>query len=270
MPELPEVETVKRGIEKITKQKIIDLVVRNPNLRYKIDPLLKEKIINQYVKQITRRSKYIIIHIDSGYIIIHLGMSGSILLINNPNTITIKKHDHVDIILNDYIIRYNDPRRFGLIKFETCLEKCSLLNNLGVEPLTKDFNTEYLFNKIKKRKTTIKQLIMDNHIVVGIGNIYACESLFLSHILPTRLGSDISISECQILINNIKYILRTAIKLGGSSLRDYKQTNGSMGYFQNIHNVYGRKKQPCKICNTLILDIRIGQRNSFYCPTCQI
>lgn len=269
MPELPEVETVKRGIDKIKKQKVLDLIVRNPKLRYTINPSMKQQILNQQINKITRRSKYLIIELEKGYIIIHLGMSGSILLTTNPTDVAIKKHDHVDIIFNNNILRYNDPRRFGLIMYFDNLDDCFLLNKLGIEPLTNEFNAEYLFNKINKRKTTIKQLIMDNSIVVGVGNIYACESLFLSNISPIRLGNTIHLAECSILVSKIKYILQEAIKLGGSSLRDHKQTNGNMGYFQNIHNVYGRKNQPCKTCKTLIQDIRLGQRNSFYCPNCQ-
>lgn len=271
MPELPEIETVKRGIKALEGNTIDHAIVRNPRLRYEIDPTLPKILAHTTIKSINRRAKYLILNLTknnhSGYLIIHLGMSGSLGITHETN---IKKHDHVDIVFSDgVILRYNDPRRFGCVMYTENLEDHPLLGHLGPEPLTTRFNTSYLLSKLKNKTSTIKQLIMDNTIVVGVGNIYACESLFLSKISPLRLGKDITQSEATLLVKSIKDVLAIAIELGGSSLRDYKQADGSLGYFQNVHNVYGRASKECKVCSSSILEKRLGQRNSFYCNNCQ-
>jgi formamidopyrimidine-DNA glycosylase len=270
VPELPEVETVKIGIKKLCGSTINNVIIRNDSLRYKIIANLGQILHNKQLKEITRRAKYLILHLNSGYLIIHLGMTGSISLID-LNTVAAKisytKHDHLDIIFNSHILRYNDPRRFGCIIYTDDYMTHPLIKNLGVEPLDKIFNPEYLFKRL--RKSAIKPLIMNNHIVVGVGNIYASEALFKAKISPLRQSNTLSLAECQSLVKCIKKILIQAIKLGGSTLRDYKQTDGSLGYFQNSHKVYNKADKPCEVCNSIILEKRLGQRNSFYCPNCQ-
>ncbi len=269
MPELPEVETIKNGILKIIDDKVVDVVIRNSNLRYKINKDLSKFCLNKVVKDIYRRGKYLIIRFNKGNLILHFGMTGSLVFINKKLS-EIKKHDHVDIVFEKFLLRYNDPRRFGFIKYEEEITNCELLNKLGLEPLSDNFTAEYLFDKIKDKKTKIKQLIMNNEIVVGIGNIYACESLFLSCISPLRSGNAISLRQTRKLVECIKNVLNQAILSGGSTLKDYKKVDGTLGYFQINHKVYGKSGKPCTSCNTTISEIRIGQRNTFYCGVCQI
>ena len=268
MPELPEIETIKRGIESLTGQNIINVIIRNDSLRYKISPTLSNDLVGKTIISIKRRAKYLILELTQGYIIIHLGMSGRITLLNNKDT-QIKKHDHFDIVFKNQILRYNDPRRFGLITYTESLLDDKLLKNLGPEPLENDFTPKYLLERLQNKKSAIKKLIMDNQIVVGVGNIYACESLFLSKISPVRSGVSITNTEAELLVKSIKQILNNAIELGGSTLRDYQTADGSLGYFQNIHKVYAKANKPCSECGTIILEQRLGQRNSFYCPKCQ-
>lgn len=268
MPELPEIETIKRGITSLTQQKIRNVIVRHHMLRYLIPDNLEKKLINQTIHQIERRAKYLVFSLDHGFLLLHLGMSGSLTLIRE-NT-AIKKHDHVDIIFtNGNVLRYNDPRRFGAVIYTDDVANHKLLENLGPEPLELEFNAKYLLECIKNKTSSIKQLIMNNHIVVGVGNIYACEALFLSRILPNRRGNSITNAEANLLVSSIKNVLANAIELGGSTLRDYKKSDGTLGYFQNVHNVYGKNQEPCKICGSHIMSMRIGQRNSFFCTTCQ-
>lgn len=269
MPELPEVETVKSGLQKLVGEKIHDIVIRFPRLRYPLDKEQLSKTINAQIKSITRRAKYIIIETTNGYLVCHLGMSGRITVHPLSSAPEVAKHDHFDIIMDNFIIRYNDPRRFGCLIYSDEITKLDMIASLGPEPLENEFTGEYLFNSLKNRKTPIKQLIMDNAIVVGVGNIYACESLFLCEISPLRAGNSITLGECNKLVEIIRQVLQAAIAAGGSSLRDYKNADGELGYFQQSHNVYGRAKQECKKCNENILEVRLGQRNSFYCPSCQ-
>lgn len=268
MPELPEVETVKNGLLILIGATVKDIIIRHPHLRYPLNKRELGQALNQKITALTRRAKYLIMHLENGHLIFHLGMSGRLTL-HTFQSPAIGKHDHVDIICDRFILRYNDQRRFGCILFVQDLTKCSVLANLGPEPLEDQFTAEHLYNKLQSRTTSIKQLIMDNTIVVGVGNIYACESLFLSKISPLKRGKDLSLAECKRLVKNIRQVLLEAIQAGGSSLRDYKTAAGELGYFQHCHNVYGRSKQECKTCGALILEIRLGQRNSFYCPNCQ-
>lgn len=270
MPELPEVETVKTGIQKGAGQIITNVIIRNRSLRYKIPAEFTQQALNQPIKQITRRAKYLILHLENGFIVIHLGMSGSLTFLAKNNMVPeLKKHDHVDLVLEQHILRYNDPRRFGLIIYTQNIEGHPLFKNLGPEPLEDSFNTKYLIKQLLNRKSTIKQLIMANEIVVGVGNIYACEALFLAKILPTRPGNSLTEIEVCKLVECIKQVLAKAISLGGSSLRDYKQADGTLGYFQTTHNVYARNNKKCNNCEDTIVEKRLGQRNSFYCPNCQ-
>lgn len=268
MPELPEVETVKNGLLPLVGHKITQIVTRHQRLRYPLDAKQLNLTHGKTIISIVRRAKYILLTLDNGYLIIHLGMSGRITLFNSMPP-SVQKHDHVDIIVGEFTVRYNDPRRFGLVLFVEQLSAIKLLDNLGPEPLTAEFNAKYLFNKLHKRMLPIKQLIMSNDIVVGVGNIYACEALFASKISPLRPSNKLNLKECETLTKNIKLILNHAIKLGGSTLRDHQNTNGEMGYFQQTHKVYAKAGQACSVCGEIIKQVRLGQRSSFYCTSCQ-
>ncbi len=269
MPELPEVETTLRGITPhIKNKKITNVVVRQRNLRWPIPANLNKTLINQKIKNIKRRAKYLLFKTDAGYIILHLGMSGSLRIV--PSGINHNKHDHVDIIFNKYILRFHDPRRFGALLWtrRDPLEH-KLLKNLGIEPLDNQFNGKYLHKHAVSRKVNVKTFIMNNHIVVGVGNIYASEALFLSGIHPQRSAGRISLARYEVLADNIKIVLTKAIKLGGTSLKDFVREDGKPGYFANKLNVYNKKGDPCPICNSPIKSCVLGQRSSFYCTQCQ-
>ncbi|MFN8771246.1 MAG: bifunctional DNA-formamidopyrimidine glycosylase/DNA-(apurinic or apyrimidinic site) lyase [Neisseriaceae bacterium] len=269
MPELPEIETIKRGILELKNQIITNTIVRNGNLRYPLTQEIAKKLIGQKILSISRRAKYLVFTLTKGYLVIHLGMSGTLRIINIKDVNEIKKHDHVDIVFSNLALRYNDPRRFGCILYTQDYKSHPIFILLGVEPLTANFNAKYLYNKLQNRTSAIKQLIMDNSIVVGVGNIYASEALFMSRISPLRSGASINYNELEILVKCIKQVLTNAIKKGGSTLRDYRNADGELGYFQNSHLVYNKVGTLCVICNTAIKSIRLGQRNSFYCPSCQ-
>lgn len=269
MPELPEVETTLRGIEKhIDQQVISSITVRQASLRWPVDPAISN-IKNAQILKLQRRAKYIIMTTQQGSIIWHLGMSGSMRILLNATTV--QKHDHIDMAFNNgVILRYNDPRRFGACiytKDDPLQHK--LLSNLGPEPLSEDFNVDYLYQLSRAKNTSIKQFIMDSHIVCGVGNIYACESLFNSAIHPRRKAGNISKKRYAILVESIKTILKKAITQGGTTLKDFSQSDGKPGYFQQQLNVYGLKQQPCPHCKTLIKVIKQAQRSTFYCGHCQ-
>lgn len=274
MPELPEVETVKRAlVDNILDNQIFSVKAFRKNLRYDF-PVNMDKILNnRTISKIERRAKYILIYLkeDDNVIVIHLGMSGKLLIkpfeYNNYD-----KHDHLVIGLEDKKLIFNDPRRFGLFTIIKSSEiaKHKLFANLGIEPLESNFGGNMLLDLLKnKAKTNIKNAIMDQSLIVGVGNIYACESLFLSKIMPTRIASSLSPQECNILVLNIKQILGDAIKLGGSTLKDYASVNGNSGYFQNNFFVYGRYNLPCNICNNHIKKVKQNGRTTFYCDHCQ-
>jgi formamidopyrimidine-DNA glycosylase len=271
MPELPEVEVTKRGISKVLENSIIkEFIVRYPKLRQDISSEFKT-LKNLRVVGITRRAKYILIQTDKGTILIHLGMSGHLLI--TDKSLPIRKHDHVDIVLsNDYIIRLNDQRRFGLFLWfdkESNPYKSSWLCSLGIEPLSIEFTGEHLFELIKKKNKNIKSVIMDSHIVVGVGNIYASEVLFASRISPLRICSNITLVECNVLVANIKKILSESILKGGTTIRDFSGSDGKPGYFVQNLNVYGHRGEPCKFCGHSIESLVISGRNTFFCPICQ-
>lgn len=270
MPELPEVETTRSGIAPhITNNTITNVIVRNRNLRWPIPKGLKSKLLDQKIISVTRRAKYLLIETEAGTLILHLGMSGSLRII--PKNETVEKHDHFELQFKDGIcLRLRDPRRFGAVlwtKDDPTQHK--LLINLGPEPLDKTFIADLLFEKSRKRKTTIKQFIMDAKIVVGVGNIYASESLFLAGIKPIRLAGKISKQNAQDLTAAIKKILRQAIKQGGTTLKDFTSSTGKAGYFQQKLKVYGRENEPCHKCKKPIKQITLGQRSTFYCSNCQ-
>lgn len=270
MPELPEVETTCKGISPhITNNKITKVIVRNRSLRWPIPTGLNKKLINQKVTSVIRRAKYLLIKTEAGTLIVHLGMSGSLRILSSNEAV--EKHDHFEVQFKDGLcLRLRDPRRFGCVLWtKDDPLKHKLLVNLGPEPLDKGFNAELLFERSRKRKTTIKQFIMDAKIVVGVGNIYASESLFLAGISPKRLAGKITKKNAYDLTIAIKKILKQAIKQGGTTLKDFRSSDGKPGYFQQKLKVYDRKDKPCIKCKKPIKHITLGQRSTFYCPNCQ-
>ena len=267
MPELPEVETTKNGLKKLLTNKTITKVeILNPNLRWTVDETIKSKINNQTIRSFSRRGKYILINLDEGYLMIHLGMSGKINVvdINEPP----QKHDHFLLYFKTKVMRFNDPRRFGSIFYLEDLNH-KLLNNLGVEPLEDSFHEKYLFDRSRNKTQNVKSFIMDSKIVVGVGNIYACESLFKTGINPKTKAKKISKQRYIYLTENIKNVLTKAIKSGGTTLQDFTKVNGKPGYFSQELSVYGRENENCLNCNGKIKRIIQNQRSTFYCPKCQ-
>lgn len=269
MPELPEVETTLLGIKPcLIQQKIKKIIIRQPKLRWKIPEEILQSVVGEKIKNITRRGKYLLFHVKSGFIIIHLGMSGSLRILTSK--IDPRKHDHVDIeFSNNTILRFTDPRRFGALLWCENITTHLLLKNLGVEPLSRNFTATYLYQKIINKNAPIKSLIMNNKIVVGVGNIYATEALFRAKIHPKRLGKSLAKKECDQLVKSIKYILKKAIKKGGTTIKDFSSSEGKPGYFVQHLNVYGRAGKPCLVCKTTLESFRVGQRATVYCKKCQ-
>lgn len=269
MPELPEVETVKNGIQPhLINQTIQSVTIRNKQLRWPIPDHLSDTLGGHTLNNIRRRSKYLLLDFNHGSLIIHLGMSGKLTIANSQTEA--KKHDHADIICkNGTILRYNDPRRFGAILWSTAPERHPRLANLGPEPLSQQFTAAHLHKHCQGKSAAIKAIIMNAKLVVGVGNIYASEALFHSHIHPTTAGKDISLNQAQQLVKTIKSTLRQAIKAGGTTLKDFTQADGKPGYFQQKLWVYGRENEACHQCQTTIKRIAQAQRSSFFCPSCQ-
>lgn len=269
MPELPEVETTCRGIAPHSEGLSVSAIhIRQPQLRWPIPDDLNLLLPGQSVLKVCRRAKYIVMQMDQGDLLIHLGMSGSLRILDK--TAVIGKHDHVDIEMsNGRIIRFTDPRRFGAILWQPAETLHPLLQSLGPEPLSDEFNAEYLLSCCKNRKQPIKQRIMDSHVVVGVGNIYASEALFAAGIDPRRAAGRISLTRLAKLVAEIKRVLDYAITRGGTTLRDFVGGDGKPGYFQQELYVYGRKGEACQCCGNQLKEVRLGQRSSVYCPSCQ-
>ena len=273
MPELPEVEIICQGLRtKILNRIILNAEkLNNLKLRQAIDDDIGLKLDNAKIIDISRRAKYIQIFLDNSYVlIIHLGMSGKLLL--KSSDYIIQKHDHFLINLSSHeLLIYNDPRRFGLIIMAKKEELNNLLlfKNLGIEPLSEEFTPQYLFKILATKKQPVKLALMDNTNMVGVGNIYACESLFLSGISPLRAANSLSFEQIELLHSNILKVLKDSIIKGGSTLKDYRTVSGEAGYFQNSFYVYGREKKNCLICKENIVRIVQAGRSSFYCPNCQ-
>ncbi|MFK8012364.1 MAG: bifunctional DNA-formamidopyrimidine glycosylase/DNA-(apurinic or apyrimidinic site) lyase [Marinicellaceae bacterium] len=270
MPELPEVETTVKGIKPWLENKIIKKInVYNASLRWPIPKNLKKKHLSKKIISITRRAKYILIHLESDYtLILHLGMSGSLVVINDA--MPLAKHDHFELVMDDGTqLRFNDPRRFGCVLDSNDYQNHKLIKKLGPEPLGLEFNGEYLKKKSKNKTQAIKNFIMDGHIVVGVGNIYASESLFRAGIHPNKPAGKVSLAKYQKLAEVIKQVLSLAIQAGGTTLKDFINAEGKPGYFSQKLNVYGRKDKPCVNCESKILQKTIGQRSTFYCGSCQ-
>lgn len=272
MPELPEVETTRLGLLPLVGKTVQSVTIRHPNLRWPIPSELVTTLPNQSLNAITRRAKYLLCDFgdaQSGTLLLHLGMSGRICLLddNYPP----EKHDHFDIMFTDQsVLRLRDPRRFGAVLWINNKESNHvLLNQLGPEPLDEAFNAGYLHGALANKSLAIKNAIMDGYVVVGVGNIYASESLFRARIHPEASAKTISIKQCEALVREIKATLQDALNAGGSSLRDFFGADGNPGYFQQSYFVYARTNEPCQVCGEVIQNIRLGQRSTFFCPRCQ-
>ncbi len=270
MPELPEVETTRRGISPhIQKHTVKKLIVRQPQLRWPVPDNLPRLLKGKTIESVERRAKYLLLHFSNGCAIVHLGMSGSLRLINADEPPM--AHDHVDLVLDDgNALRYTDPRRFGCWLWQGKKEPThKLLASLGPEPLSNAFDGEHLFQTSSGRKALVKTFVMDNKIVVGVGNIYANEALFAAGIRPDRHAGKISRQRYLLLAEEIKKVLTQAIALGGTTLRDFVGGDGKPGYFKQQLQVYGRGDQPCLSCKDPLKEIRLGQRSTVYCSRCQ-
>ena len=275
MPELPEVQTVINGIKpKIFGKEIVDFKKYTPKLRYPIAASIRKKIIGKCVVAVYRRAKYIIFDlVDNQSIVIHLGMSGRIVILESRNG-KLSKHTHFIIKFSNNIkLIYIDPRRFGLIKVfsSNSLFKSKIFSHLGLEPLGKEFSGIYLKKICENKKSSIKSTIMNQKYVVGVGNIYASESLFLAKVNPLKESYLLTTQECDLIAQSVKKVLNNSIKEGGSSINDYAMVSGKLGNYQNKLEVYGREGSICRkrTCQSEILRIVIAQRSTFYCPVCQ-
>ncbi|MEA3292587.1 MAG: bifunctional DNA-formamidopyrimidine glycosylase/DNA-(apurinic or apyrimidinic site) lyase [Pseudomonadota bacterium] len=269
MPELPEVETTRRGIEPwLLGEKVTGVVVREGRLRWPVAAELAAMLGGQRVKAVERRGKYLLLRTEAGTLIIHLGMSGSLRIV--PPESEPRRHDHVDIVLRKNVLRYHDPRRFGCLLWTAeAPGKHPLLRNLGAEPLEPEFGGGLLHALSCKRRGAVKNFIMDGKVVVGVGNIYASEALFAAGIHPARAACRISRHRYAGLAEAIREVLQRAIDAGGTTLRDFVGAEGDAGYFSRELLVYGREGAPCVTCGDSIRKRIIGQRSSFYCPRCQ-
>lgn len=268
MPELPEVEVTLRGIAPYVTGRVIGAALaRNRRLRWPV-PASLEALAGRAVHGVGRRGKYLLFACDGGHLIVHLGMSGSLRLL--PAGTPPGKHDHVDLVFDDRVLRLRDPRRFGAVLWtEAPPETHPLLVHLGIEPLSRALTAAPLYDMTRGHRTAIKHLLMDARRIVGIGNIYACESLFLAGIDPRTPAGRLSRVRCAALVVAIKQILRKAIRAGGASLRDFVRSDGEPGHFQLRSSVYGRAGLPCRRCGAELRRIIQGQRATFYCPRCQ-
>lgn len=270
MPELPEVEVARQGIAPyVLHQAITDVIVRHPRLRFAIPTHLKTTLTGQQIQTVTRRGKYLLFTLPSGTLIWHLGMSGSLRILTAPSPP--RKHDHVDLVFkNHHVLRFNDPRRFGALLWtaEDPLQH-PLLGNLGPEPLSKAFSARYLANQAKNKKIVIKSFIMNSKIVVGVGNIYATEALFAAKIHPLTPVKQVKPAQWDRLCREIKNILRKAIRQGGTTLKDFVQSDGKPGYFKQKLKVYGRTGEACVRCGQVLEQLRIAQRRTVFCGRCQ-
>jgi formamidopyrimidine-DNA glycosylase len=269
MPELPEVETTLRGITPhILGQKVTEVHIRQPRLRWPVPDALADLVRGRKLLSARRRGKYLLLDFGNGHALIHLGMSGS-LRITKPDEPSLF-HDHFDIVFGKVVLRYADPRRFGcLLWIDDEPELHKLLAGLGPEPLTDAFSAEYLYQRTRKRSQAIKQFIMDSKIVVGVGNIYANESLFMAGIKPIRKAGKLTRKDCENLVRDIKFVLNRSIEQGGTTLRDFVGGDGKPGYFQQQLLVYGRGGEACTRCKKRLKEVRMNDRTTVYCVVCQ-
>lgn len=272
MPELPEVEVVRRGLEQTVAGRVMTAVsVREPRLRWPVPADLASRLVGQQVLSVERRGKYLLLRFSDGVLIVHLGMSGTFRFhaqIPAPG-----RHDHIDLHTDAGVLRYNDPRRFGAMLWHSLargpVHQHTLLRSLGVEPLSDDFDAQHLYRGSRGRRVSIKQFLLAGHCVVGVGNIYACESLFRAGIHPGLRAERLSVPRCQRLAQSVRDTLTEAISRGGSTLRDFVGSGGESGYFQLDCRVYGRAGKPCRVCGSAIRLLRQQGRSTFFCPQCQ-
>ena len=271
MPELPEVETTRRGIEPhVAGRRIVQLAVHEPRLRWPVDAGMPAAVAGQQVRGVRRRAKYLLIDLaDNSSLMLHLGMSGSLRVL--PQDTPRLTHDHVDLLLDSgQTLRFNDPRRFGsLHRIEGDTEAHPLLRKLAPEPLGDDFDSAYLHSVTRRKRVAIKLLVMNSHLVVGVGNIYASEALFRAGIRPGRAAKSLTREDCAKLVKAIRAVLAMAIRFGGTTLRDFVGADGKPGYFRRKLYVYERAGEPCRRCATPIRQTVQGQRSTYHCPTCQ-
>ena len=268
MPELPEVETVVKAINRSLESMTIKrFIIINSKLRWDISSNIPKLVKNRKIENIYRRGKHIIFKLDNGYILIHLGMTGIIKFIDTIDAKNRSKHDHYQIELKDNkILKYNDVRKFGSIHWTENIHDHFLIQNLGPEPLSKEFDSIFLKDKCRNRNVAIKNLILNQNIVVGVGNIYDCEALYMSSIRPDKKCKYITLKQCDDLVKSIKFVLKKSIKSGGTTLKDFKNLDGAPGYFKQKLMIY-----DCKICKcgVEVKNIKLGGRSSFYCNVCQ-
>lgn len=272
MPELPEVEVTRLGlVPGIVGRRVTGVAVRNGSLRQPVPIHLADVLLGRELLAIGRRGKYLLLDFGQGWLLVHLGMSGSLRLL--ATDVPVAKHDHVDLEFGQAVLRYRDPRRFGLVLWHDRaagpVEDHPLLAPLGLEPLTDGLTGAWLYGATRGRSAPIKQVLMDAHTLVGVGNIYASESLFRAGIAPHIPARQLTLAQCQRLAAAIKETLAAALAAGGSTLRDFIQSDGSSGYFQMQHYVYGRAGEACRLCGSTILSDRLGNRSTFFCPRCQ-
>lgn len=272
MPELPEVEVTRRGVAPHLEGRIVTgIIFRHSGLRWPFPGDLPQILCGCRIRKVQRRGKYLLIEFAHGTLILHLGMSGHLRILSAATPP--RKHDHFDLIVDDEALRLSDPRRFGAVLWHDCkegaVEEHILLKDLGVEPLDSAFSGQLLYRKTRNRSASIKQVLLAGHIVVGVGNIYASESLFKARINPKTAAHRIGLARYEKLAQAIRETLAAAIEQGGSTLRDFLSVNGQPGYFQQSYFVYDRAGQPCRVCGTLVRQLKQGQRSTFYCPNCQ-
>jgi len=269
MPELPEVETARRGLSPhLQGRRVTTVTLRRPDLRWPIPPEISAVLPGQPITGLRRRAKYLLLDTAPGSALLHLGMSGSLRVLPAATPPTL--HDHVDIALDSgKVLRFNDPRRFGCLLWQPAGEQHELLAGLGPEPLDDDFGGDYLFELSRGRKAPVKAFLMDQSVVVGVGNIYAAESLFRAGIAPTRAAGRVSRERYGALAGAVRYILSHAIQRGGTTLRDFLSPDGAPGYFEQELLVYGREGEPCKVCGRTLKGSRLGQRATAWCAGCQ-
>ena len=270
MPELPEVETVRRGLERhLLGSKVKRVTIRQHKLRYPISPRLEQRLKGLTLLSVSRRAKYLLLNFPPHHLLLHLGMSGSVRIVSTGEAK--RPHDHFDILFTDgNLLRFNDPRRFGCILLVDGLaSEHKLLRHLGVEPLAADFNSAYLYQATRNRKQSIKQLLMDTRVVVGIGNIYANEALFYAGIRPTIRAGKISLKRISALVEAIVQVLHEAVQQGGTTLQNFVNSDGKPGYFSQQLMVYGRGGESCRRCRKPLRAIVQGQRSTVFCTNCQ-
>lgn len=269
MPELPEVETTRRGIAPaITGHGIRALVVRNARLRWPVPDDLADRVQSQPVESVTRRAKYLLLNLPQGSIVVHLGMSGALRVVAADTPL--RKHDHLDLVMDTgAVLRFHDPRRFGCVLWQPAGEVHPLLASLGPEPLDEEFSGERLYQMSRNRKSAVKPFLMDQAVVVGVGNIYATEALFRAGIDPRRAAGRVSKQRYMALEQSVREVLTESIERGGTTLRDYVDPQGSPGWFALQLSAYEQAGKPCPKCQTLIRRVVLGQRASYFCPHCQ-